>query len=205
MKIPIKYYFTLLAVVLLLNGCQKNISVSPTAPLEKQIQDAVIEKCLAIQEAEADREYVFLFSQLNDVAEEGWRKIGDTDIGKEETLFRALSDRKSEDAREIILENNSPSGDWYRIDSYCFNGNDRIAELYSDLRTSYSDDGPIQVIRTWKYYSDGSLESEKTEFFDLNTKKPVAQDSASYMDNPPQLVKDYEELANYLELPQQFR
>jgi len=200
MKNFTKYYFALFAIVFLLNGCQRDISAVPPTSQEKQDQHEVIEGCLALNKTNADVKFAYLDGQFNNVEKNGWYSISDVD--KDQNIYRGLTQWTSEEAKEVVLENTTPSGDWYRIDEYCFNKDGNIAELYSDLRTSYSDVDDIQVIRTWKYYSDGSVESSNTELFDLKTKNPINPDDGSYMDNPPKLVRNYAELAQYLGLPE---
>lgn len=199
MKNSIKYCFVSISIVFLLNGCQKEESALPLSPQERQDQSAVIEACLTLGKTESSVKLAYLVKENNNVDRDDWYPV--IDVDKNQKIYKGLSKWSSEDVQKILLENSTPSGDWYRIDEYCFNKEDNIAEVYSDLRTSYGDPGAIQAIKTWKYYSDGSIESTNTELFDLKTKNPISSDDASYMDNPPHLVKDYEELAEYLELP----
>lgn len=191
-----KYFFVSMGIVFLLNGCQGEVSVLPPTPQARQEQNEVIEKCLALNDTEPDVEFAYLDGQFNDIDQSGWYPAND--IAEDQSIFRGLSQWSSDEFKRVVLESSTPSGDWFRIDEYCFNQDSNIARLYSDLRTFYGD---VQAMRTWEYYSDGSIKNSNTELIDLKTEKPISPDETSYMDNPPHSVKNYAELAKYLELP----
>jgi len=196
MNKSIRYCFTLVVVALLLSGCQNNDSILPPVPVAiKEVQNEVIEKCLALNNTEPHEKLAYLYEQFNDVDKSGWYMV--KDVAEDEGVFRGLSKWSGDGLKRIVLEDSTPSGDWFRIDDYCFNRDDNIARLYSDLRTFYGD---VQSIRTWEYYSDGSIKNSNTELIDLKTEESINPDEANYMDNPPQLVKNFEELAKSLEL-----
>jgi hypothetical protein len=175
--------FLLIILLLVLTSCQKS---------ETKNQNTTIQKCLSWNDIEAHQNFYYLDKQFNSTEESGWHK------NKGEGATISLSEWSDENAKRIVLENTSPSGDWYSIDEYCFNGNGGIAELYSDLRTFY---GNVQVIRKWKYYADSSVENYDIQTIDMNTKKTINPDEANYMDNPPYLVKTYKDLADHFHFP----
>ncbi len=194
-KSTIHIFLASLGTVLLLSGCQEDTSVAPPAPQERQAQNEVIEKCLSLNDTEPDEKWAYLIEQFNDVDQDGWHPVGYID--EDQNVSRGLSLWKSDELKRVVLENATPSGDWFRIDEYCFNKDGNIARLYSDLRTFYGD---VQVMRTWEYYSDGSIKSSNTELIDLKTDESIDPDEANYMDNPPYSAKNYEELIEFLDL-----
>jgi hypothetical protein len=192
----LKLSLILLCALLAMSSCQNSNSSSV---IQRGGQGPIIKTCLELQKAKPVSDLIYLDLKSNSVEKSGWLnadKVSEEQKGYEE--YRKWFDNN---VVSVALDNTSPSGDWYRIDSYCFNETGNIAEIYSDLRTSYSEPAGIQVIRSWNYYTDGSVESSKTELFNLDTKKPIISKDASYQDNPPKLVKNYRELTQNLELP----
>ena len=189
----IKFSLAITILLILLNGCQSEEIVAPIVPQE---QNEVIEKCLELQELEPNERWGYLYEQFNDVGEDSW--YVKNEIDEEESVFKWLAKLVNEDARLILLESSTPSGDWVRFDEFCFNGDGGIARLHSDLRTFY---GHAQVLRVWEYYNDGSVKNTDIEIIDMNTNEKIDPDSTNYLDNPPYMTTHYDDLIEYLGLP----
>jgi HAMP domain-containing protein len=192
MKKSIILSLGLLFLFFLLNGCQKTDQITLSAKVN---QDIVIENCSAVEKTDPDEEFGYLDKEFNDMAQSVWRQT--EEINAEDKIYMGLSEWIKDEIKMVTLEIASPSGDWYRIDNYCFNKDGGIAQIYSDLRTFF---GNVQVTRIWKYYSDGSIENSDINVLDLDTEKPIDPNTASYSDNPPYLTADYKDLLEHIGL-----
>lgn len=163
-------------------------------PVQKPMDhEARINTCISIQETLPSEQFAYLNKQFNEVSNDGWYPI--EDINEEEAKYMALKRWLNETTKVIELEVSSPSGDWLRIDNYCFNENDATVKISSDLRTFY---GGVQVVRSWLYNNDGSVSDSSIEIIDMNTQEQIDPNEASYLDNPPYLAKDYKDLLKYI-------
>ena len=183
MKKIASFYLSLLAVFPFLAGCQKNGALPPIT-LDHNWE---ITKCTSLQDASSNQRY--------GETQTGWHSVNDLDEGA--YVYTSLSQWVSKEVKDVVLEATSPSGDWYRIDDYCFNSNGDVIQLYSDLRTFH---GEVQVIRTWVYQPDGSIGTIEVNIIDMKSGQSINPGEASYLDNPPYIAKNYQDLLSHLEL-----
>lgn len=171
-----KIYFSLLLTVFLLSGCQSKISITDVGARI----DAKLAQC-EIGEKSPDEAWGHV--------ESGWYLT--KDIESNAQVDQGLSEWLSAEVKILVLENSSPSGDWYRVDHYCFNTNNSILKLSSDLRTFY---GGVKVVRTWIYNENKKPFTQEIMITNLDSGEIIPENEANYSDNPPLLVKSYEEL-----------
>jgi len=182
------FFVLIIGVICMLAACQRGKDTVTSSSGERQDQQNIVAECETLDDMEPEVEMGYV--------ESGW--YPKSEIAEGQNVYKGFSEWKTDTSRRVVLENTSPSGDWYRIDEYCFNGLNNIAELHSDLRTFYGD---VQAVRLWEYFSDGSVQNSTTELFDLNTNKPIDPGSVNFMDNPPLVTTDYEALRVQLGLP----
>ncbi len=122
-----------------------------------------------------------------------------TNIGTEENStdkWREVSDKKGLDKLEyddsalvwfrngILVEANvtfsSGSGDWANYAHYCFRADHTLARMHSILNTF---EGHVRLIRDTLYDSNGTQIRSTSQFFDLDTEKPI-QGTPDFMDAP---------------------
>ena len=185
----------LLSLLLFLQACSRPPAPSvPPVPTAKELNQKM-DQCLAMQKGESQ---VFgRFGKPGSGDDFGnWIvfKQADPDL----VPYDSLSIWKRDDLQDVVLEATTPSGGWYRIDDYCFNKDNTIVGLYSDLRTFY---GHVKVIRTWLYGANGETIKMDKKIFDLDTDKPINPDPNSYQDDPPFLTSRLENLLTEIELP----
>lgn len=122
-----------------------------------------------------------------------WIDFSDLD---NQVFYRSLEFYESGDSLLLSLEQGSPSGDWFRIDDYCFDSNKKLIRLDSDLRTFY---GYVRILRNWSS-GDFSIDSpDHFELTDIDTGEKLDPETTSYQDNLPHLVDDYQSLIDYLD------
>lgn len=186
------HFFILITSLLLLSSCGPILSSDqPMQAIE--VTDANLEKCLQLQKEGQREEWGYL--------EDGWHQFDEID--PEKPVYKSMYRVLGSDVKTVVIEETSPSKDWYRIDSYCFNEQGVAIEIYSDLRTFYTDRGGVQYIRNWLYSDDGSLKSNTFELLSLSKKEKIETTNPNeiiFQDSPPSIVKDYIELMDQLKL-----
>jgi hypothetical protein len=175
----------------------KNPDCKPTenvVPSISKEQEMIIKECDSIDlTKEPDEKFGYVYE---DPSKKGsWKPVHE--ITEDEKVADSFRRWLENDIQYIVLESSSPSGDWYRIDDYCFDTQEKILKIQSDLRTFQGD---VQVVRTWAYNTEGDATDTNVQVFQLNTKEPIEPDKASFIDNPPYLTPNYKDLVGHLEL-----
>ncbi len=124
----------------------------------------------------------------------GGKWIDYSDAG-DEIFYRSLELYESAGSLLLSLEQNSPSGDWFRVDDYCFDSDKKLVRLGSDLKTF---NGGVRVLRVWSPENFTVDSPDSIEIIDLETKGVVEFNDISFLDNPPYLSNDYDSLMKHL-------
>lgn len=176
--------------------CANSKKENPKPLLSLEELNQKKEQCLAQQKTiEAQYFGRYLKDENDRTGETEWVAYQDTD--SERIALDVLSIRKGQNLRDVVFESSTPSGDWYRVDDYCFNRDGSIVSLYSDFRTLQGEED-MQVIRTWLYDSTGVVLQESKKIISLDTEEPLPPDSI-LSDNPPYLVSSFEDLLEKIE------
>ncbi len=207
-----------LAAVLLLAGCSgPNTIEAPGIEVKNEefqtheewlnSRDPRVDKCMeVINGKDPDVSFVYVYEDSNEEGE--WQPI--TNLAKDAEGYIANGthvyvsfDRwAGENVTNVVVEYNTPyfkpSADWNRIDNYCFGNDGNVIEMYSSLNLLEDN---LKLTRAWTYNEDGSIQNKVKELTDLKMKDAFDLSEISFLDRPPYLATNLEDLIEHLELP----
>jgi hypothetical protein len=103
---------------------------------------------------------------------------------KTHALHRASVLQQKGQVRLAKLTTISPSGDWTRINRYCYRADGTLAYSESTLRTTY---GNVRVYDVVAYNKQGKVVSRTRKVFDLKTGKLLGKKARGFQE-PKQVV-----------------